>query len=92
MARKRHSKEPVEQALPVAEQTFDDADDTLSDAVAEFAEDVGAGEDAGADFGGSEDEGAGEDASEEAFSGPSVRMRSTNSTKAISTLRWLMKC
>ena len=68
MARKRHSKEPVEQALPVAEQTFDDADDTLSDAVAEFAEDVGAGEDVGADFGGSEDEGAGEDATEETFS------------------------
>lgn len=68
MARKRHSKEPVEQALPVAEQTFDDVDDTLSDAVAEFAEDVGAGEDAGADFSGSEDEGASEDATEEAFS------------------------
>lgn len=68
MARKRHSKEPVEQAQPVPEQAFDDSDDTLSDAVAAFAEDVGAGEDASADFGAAEDESTAEETAEETFS------------------------
>lgn len=68
MARKRHRKEPVEDAQPAADETLLDGDETAAEAVAEFAEEVGAADESGSDFAGSDDETGGDDAAEGEFS------------------------